>query len=95
MHSLEIRKCVEEKAAGRKLANFSGFPFGLGKKREWEKKNTVFCIGLQNPSLWHQMGGPLLGQLHNKLFSNSLTSTGCPTIQFWHYLPGLSTDAEG
>lgn len=52
MHSLEIRKCHLEKAAGRMLANFSGFPFGLWKKK---KKKLLFSVNLQNLSLWHQM----------------------------------------
>lgn len=80
MHSLEIRKCHLEKAAGRMLANFSGFPFGLWK----EKKKKNYCF-LSTYKIFHSdtkcvcaLGG---GHSHNKLFSNYLViPTGCPAV---------------
>lgn len=86
MHSLEIRKCIKEKGAGRMLANFSGFPFGLGRKESGKKikqnKNYCFLYRITKSVTLTPNGGCVLRGVHNKLFSNSLTPTGCATIQF-------------
>ena len=70
------------------LANFSGFPFGLGKKREWKKnrkQNYCFLNRIAKSVTLTPSAGCVCeggGLLENKLFSNSLMPTGCPTIQF-------------